>query len=109
MIVKTEIYKRFDTSHHFWKRFDAQKPNRQKELGLYEIAHIDDPCYVTLAVNPKGYFEFLNLILQIKNTRGSKKVPREWILKIMLKGSSLLKILIVLNSQKMNIKMLADF
>ena len=82
VIVKTEMYKRFDTSHHFWKRFDSQKPNGQKELGLYEIEHIDDPCYVTLAVNPKGYLEFLNLILQINNTRGSKKVPREWILKL---------------------------
>ena len=27
-------------------------------LGLYEVEHIDDPCYVTLAVNPKEYFEY---------------------------------------------------
>ena len=26
-------------------------------LGLYEVEHIDNSCYVTLAVNPKEYFE----------------------------------------------------
>ena len=31
VIVKTEIFKRFDTSHPFWKKFDAFKPKRQKK------------------------------------------------------------------------------
>ena len=31
VIVKTEIFKRFDTSHPFWKKFDAFKPKRQKQ------------------------------------------------------------------------------
>ena len=44
VLVKTELFKRFDTSHDFWKKFDAQKPKRQKKLGLYEVEHIDDLC-----------------------------------------------------------------
>ena len=43
IFVKTEIHKRFDTSHLFWKKFDAQKSKRQQKLGLYEVEHIDDP------------------------------------------------------------------
>ena len=31
VIVKTEIFKRFDTSHPFWKKFDAFKPKGQKK------------------------------------------------------------------------------
>ena len=30
-------------------------PQNQKVLGLYEIENISDPCFVTLAVNPKQY------------------------------------------------------
>ena len=44
VITETEIFKRFDTSHPFWKKFNAHKPNRQKKLGLYEVENVDDPC-----------------------------------------------------------------
>ena len=33
-----------------------KEKSKKKKLGLYE--RIDNPCYVTLAVNPKEYFEF---------------------------------------------------
>ena len=54
----TEIRERFDNSDEFWKHFNIHDPKDQKVLGLYEVEHIDDPCYVTLAVNPKEYFEY---------------------------------------------------
>ena len=53
VIVKTDIYKRFDTFHPFWDNFNARKPKRQKKLGLYEVERVDNPCYITLEVNPK--------------------------------------------------------
>ena len=31
--------------------------NILKKLGYCEIEHIDDPCQVTIAVNPKEYFK----------------------------------------------------
>ena len=58
VIVKTDIYKRFDTSHPIWDNSNPRKPKRQKKLGLYEVERVDNPSYVTLAVNPKAYFEF---------------------------------------------------
>ena len=73
VIVKTEIFKRFDTSHPFWKKFDAHRPKSQKKLGLYEVKNIDDPCYVTLAVNPKEYFDFFKDYSTNKKTLGNQK------------------------------------
>lgn len=70
----TEIYNRFDTSHEFWKLFNAQKPETQKVLGLYEVEHIDDSCYVTLAVNPKEYIEYFKSEKVSKKHKGIKKV-----------------------------------
>ena len=67
VIVTSKIYKRFDTSHEFWDIFGARKESRRKKLGYYEIENIDNPCILTLTVNPKEYLEMLkNLILNKK-------------------------------------------
>ena len=72
IMTKTKMFKRFDT-HSFWKKFDAQKSKRPKKLGLYEVENIDDPCYVTLAVNPKEYFEFFEDYTSNKKIQSNKK------------------------------------
>lgn len=63
----TEIRNRFDKSDDFWKRFGVHDFSNQKVLGLYEVESINNPCYVTLAVNPKEYFEYF------KSNRVNKK------------------------------------
>ena len=65
--------KRFETSYFFWKKIDTQKPKSQKRLGLYEVENIDDPCYVTLAVNPKECFEFFKSSALNRKHKGIKK------------------------------------
>ena len=55
---KIEIRQRFDKSDKFWQKFGVYDPKNQKVLGLYEVESINDPCLVTLAVNPKEYFEY---------------------------------------------------
>ena len=68
VIVTSKIYKRFDTSHEFWDILGARKESRRKKLGYYEIENIDNPCILTLTVNPKEYLEMLkNLILNKKH------------------------------------------
>ena len=76
IIVKTDIYKRFEASHPFWEKFNARKPKRQKILCLYEVERVDSPCYVTIAVNPKEYFEFFHDYLVNKKHKGIKKGSR---------------------------------
>ena len=60
-------------NHEFWKRFNVYDPKDQKVLRLYEVKHIDDPCYVTLAVNPKEYFEYFKSESINKKHKGIKK------------------------------------
>ena len=72
VIVKTEIFKRFDTSQPFWKKCDAFKPKKQKKIGLYEIEHIDDPCCY-ISSNPKEYFEFFKDYSTNKKNKEIKK------------------------------------
>ena len=70
---KTKIRERFDKSDEFWKRFNVLDPKDQKVLGLYEVEHIDDPCYVALAANPKEYFEYFTSESVNKKHKGIKK------------------------------------
>ena len=53
-----------------------RKKKEKKKLGLYEIEGIDNPCYVTLAVNPKEYFEFFQDHSSNKKHKGIKKGSR---------------------------------
>ena len=69
----TEILNRFDTSDKYWKRFNVCRRDNNKTLGLCEVEHIDDPCYVTLAVNPKEYFELFKSMEFNKKHKGIKK------------------------------------
>ena len=49
----SKILERFDVSHEFWEKFGVRDPKTHKRLGLFETEHIDDPCQVTIATNPK--------------------------------------------------------
>ena len=68
---KMEI--RFDKSDEFWKQFNVHCPQNKKVLGLYEVEHVNDPCYITLAVNPKEYLELFKSDTINKKHKGIKK------------------------------------
>ena len=70
---KTKICERFDKSNEFWRKFNVHCPQDEKVLRLYEVEHIDDPSYVTLAVNPKEYFEYFKSDTCNKKHKGIKK------------------------------------
>ena len=57
VITTSKIYKRFDSSHEFWRDFSARKEHKRKKLGSFESKHIDNLCILTIAANPKEYFE----------------------------------------------------
>ena len=58
VIINSKVLERFDVSHEFWEQFGVRKENTRKQLGLYEIEYIEDPCFVTIATNPKEYIEY---------------------------------------------------
>ena len=57
VITSNNIFKRFDMPHKFWEKFNTRDEKTRKKLDLFEIEHIDDPCEITIAVNPKEYIE----------------------------------------------------
>ena len=57
VIINNNILHRFDTSHKFWEKYSIRNESLRKKLGYFSIKNIDDPCIVTVAVNPKEYFE----------------------------------------------------
>ena len=69
----TEIRERFDKSDKFWEKFGVHNPQNQKKLSLYEVESINDPCLVTLAVNPKECFEYFESENINKKHKGIKK------------------------------------
>ena len=73
----TEIWERFDKSDEFWKKLDVHVPQNEKVLGLYEDENINNPCYVTLGVNPKEYFEYFESEKCNKKHKGIKKGTKE--------------------------------
>ena len=70
---KTEIRPRFNKSDKFWQKFGVHDPKNQKVLGLYEVESINDPCLVTLAANPKEYFEYFQSEITNKKHEEMKK------------------------------------
>ena len=52
-------------------------------MGYHETEHADNPCYVTLTVNPKNILNYLKIMNQTKSTKALKKAREEWSLKIM--------------------------
>ena len=70
---KNEIRDRFDKSDKFWEQFGAWEPKNQKVLGLHEVESISDSCLMTLAVNPKEYYEYFKSEDVNKKHEGIKK------------------------------------
>ena len=70
---KNEIRDRFDKSDKFWEQFGVWESKNQKVLGLHEVESISDSCLMTLAVNPKEYYEYLKIEDINKKHEGIKK------------------------------------
>ena len=61
VIITTKIYRRFDSSHKFW------------DICSHKFWDIDNPCLVTIAVNPKKYLQVLKKLKLDKKRKGIKK------------------------------------
>ena len=70
---QSKLKKRLDTSDEFWDIFDARNASLKKQVGLYEIESIDNPNMITIAVNPKEYFEKFRKKQFNKKHKGGEK------------------------------------
>ena len=75
-MTKSKILDRLDVSDEYWKQFNVFNAATKKQMGLFEIEHIDNPNVCTIAVNPKEYLEkFKNKDINKKH-KGVKKGTR---------------------------------
>ena len=64
---------RLDTSDEFFDQFLCRNKSTKKQVGLYEVEHIDNANLVTIAVNPKEYIEIFKNKAINKKHKGIKK------------------------------------
>ena len=75
-MTKSKILERLDVSNEYWKQYNVYNVTTKKQMGLFEIEHIDNPNVCTIAVNPKEYFEkFKNKDINKKH-KGVRKGTR---------------------------------
>ena len=67
---------RLDTSDEFYEQFFCRNESIKKQVGLYEVESIDNANLVTIAINPKEYFEVLKNKAINKKHKGVKKSTR---------------------------------
>ena len=65
--------KRLDTSDEFYEQFFCRNKSIKKQVGLYEVESIDNANLVTIALNPKKYFEVFKNKAINKKHKGVKK------------------------------------
>ena len=75
-IILLKIGHRIDKRHNFYANFLCQNKKLKKQVGLYEAESIDKANIITIAVNPKEYFEvFRNKAINKKHKGVKKSTP----------------------------------
>ena len=69
-MIKSKIFERLDLSNGVWDQFGVQNKKLKKQLGLFEIESINKGNVITIALNPKKYYE------RFDDHSGSKKHKR---------------------------------
>ena len=58
ILLQSKLKEKLDTSDKFYNWFGCRNTNLQKQVRLYAVESTDNPNILTIAVNPKEYFEY---------------------------------------------------
>ena len=83
VLIKSKVFNRLDLSDDFWEQFNVQNKDLKRQVGLYEVENIDNTNILTIAINPKEYFEKYKDYSINKRQKARKKILLEWILHYM--------------------------
>ena len=72
VLKNSKIVEKIHSSYEIWKLHNLQKPELQKQAGLYEIELIDNPNISTISINPKEYYEEFRKRAYNTKTQGNK-------------------------------------
>ena len=62
-----------DLLAELWKQFNSRNKDLKKQVGLFEIENTDKPNIITIALNPKKYYERFYDHSDNKTHKGLKK------------------------------------
>ena len=57
IMLKSKLRERLDVYDDFYAQFNTQNKKLKKQVGLHEVESINNPNIITVAINPKEYFE----------------------------------------------------
>ena len=72
-MLKSKIFDRLDLSHEYYEKFDCQNTELKKGVGYFEVENIDKANIITVALNPKEYYERFVDTTDNKNHKGLHK------------------------------------
>ena len=73
VMTKSKIFDRLDLLAEFYEQFNCRNEDLRKRIGLFEIESIDKPNVITIALNPKEYYEHFVDHSGNKKHKGLKK------------------------------------
>ena len=56
VMIKSKIFDRLDLSHEYFEKFNCNT-DLKKRVGYFEIENTDKLNIITIALNPKEYYE----------------------------------------------------
>ena len=57
VMLKSKVFDCLDLSAEFYEPFNCRNATLKERVGLFEIENIDKPNVITIALNPKEYYE----------------------------------------------------
>ena len=72
-MLKTKVFDRLDLSAEFYEQFNCKNEALQKTVEFFEIENIDKSNVITIALNPKEYYERFIDHSDNKKHKGIKK------------------------------------
>ena len=72
-MLKTKVFDRLDLSAEFYEQFNCKNEALQKTVEFFEIENIDKSNVITIAINPKEYYERFIDHSDSKKHKGIKK------------------------------------
>ena len=73
IMLKSKLFDRLDLSAEYFKQFNCHKKDLRKQVGVFEIENINKPNIITIALNPKEYYERFIDHSDNKKHKGLKK------------------------------------
>ena len=77
VMLKSKVFDRLDLSAEFYERFNCRNEKLKKNVGLFEIENINNANVITVALNPKEYYERFINHSDNKKHKGIKKLTSD--------------------------------